>query len=124
MLALKCAHSGPHAVTNSRIFKNKNHFIKSTVSLMKLNCLTFVLLFHSAVNGSWTQWEDISECTGPCSNATIMQRRNCTNPAPSNEGSYCQGLGTRSISCVPNQCQGGNYGGRDGGERKRKGGRE
>eukprot|EP00731_Ephydatia_muelleri_P019946 Em0012g771a len=57
------------------------------------------------VDGIWTEWEDISMCTGPCPNGTMAQRRNCTNPPPSNEGRYCVGPSARNLSCVPEQCR-------------------
>lgn len=57
------------------------------------------------VNGGWTAWEDVSECSGTCPSGTVIQRRNCTNPPPSNEGNYCLGSSTRNALCEPKQCR-------------------
>ncbi|XP_050389998.1 coadhesin isoform X2 [Patella vulgata] len=62
------------------------------------------------INGGWTEFEEteITECSASCGNGTQYRTltRNCTNPAPSNGGSDCEGNATRIeiIYCNSQTC--------------------
>ncbi|XP_078600508.1 coadhesin-like [Branchiostoma floridae x Branchiostoma japonicum] len=51
------------------------------------------------VDGGWTAWSDWSVCSVTCGTGTQFRARSCTNPAPVNGGSDCQGLGQETRQC-------------------------
>ncbi|KAK6195043.1 hypothetical protein SNE40_000559 [Patella caerulea] len=62
------------------------------------------------INGGWTEYEEtgITACSASCGNGTQIRTlaRQCTNPAPSNGGSDCEGNSTRNetIDCNIQPC--------------------
>ena len=58
------------------------------------------------VNGNFTSWENIGECSNSCGGGTKQQRRSCTNPSPTHGGNDCTGNTSRTISCNNQPCTG------------------
>ena len=46
------------------------------------------ILYHS-VDGGWTTWYVVSNCSVPCGNDTLV--RTCSNPFPAHGGKPCEG---------------------------------
>ncbi|XP_046664969.1 netrin receptor UNC5C-like isoform X2 [Homalodisca vitripennis] len=55
----------------------------------------------SAVDGRWSAWSGWSACGPDCRH---HKRRTCSNPPPSNGGSYCQGKDTATANCTGPLC--------------------
>jgi hypothetical protein len=60
----------------------------------------------AVVNGGWSAWSAWSGCsvTACGQSGTQTRTRSCTNPAPSNGGSYCSGADTEVQSCSTPAC--------------------
>ncbi|XP_046664973.1 netrin receptor UNC5C-like isoform X2 [Homalodisca vitripennis] len=54
-----------------------------------------------AVDGRWSAWSGWSACGPDCRH---HKRRTCSNPPPSNGGSYCQGKDTATANCTGPLC--------------------
>ncbi|XP_057298171.1 SCO-spondin-like isoform X3 [Hydractinia symbiolongicarpus] len=55
------------------------------------------------VHGQWSAWVDGS-CSQTCGNGIRARTRTCTNPAPANGGSTCDGASTSNIACNDGSC--------------------
>uniref|UniRef100_A0A8C5QVV7 Properdin n=1 Tax=Leptobrachium leishanense TaxID=445787 RepID=A0A8C5QVV7_9ANUR len=51
------------------------------------------------VNGQWSGWKKVSECSVTCGLGRVKEERVCDNPAPKHRGKACAGSPTRSIIC-------------------------
>ncbi|XP_070563732.1 A disintegrin and metalloproteinase with thrombospondin motifs adt-1-like [Ptychodera flava] len=60
------------------------------------------------INGSWTSWSEWSNCSVACGGGGVhLATRNCSQPPPQHNGSYCPGLPTKTYACLENeQCPG------------------
>ena len=58
------------------------------------------------VDGGWSEWEDISECTASCGTSLKEQNRTCDNPPPSCGGLPCIGNDHRITLCNTTCCPG------------------
>ena len=58
------------------------------------------------MDGNFTSWEKVGECSHSCGGGTQYQRRNCTNPMPAYGGNNCTGNKSRTISCNSQACPG------------------
>ncbi|KAI1724133.1 thrombospondin type 1 domain-containing protein [Ditylenchus destructor] len=55
-----------------------------------------------AENGGWSDWSEWSRCSKECgSNGHQVRNRMCSNPLPSNRGSYCVGYSFDQRPCEP-----------------------
>ena len=69
--------------------------------------IRILLLLHGyEVDGGWSEWEDISECTASCGTAFKEQNRTCTEPPTSCGGLPCIGSDHRLTLCNTTCCPG------------------
>ena len=59
------------------------------------------------VDGGWSDWKNVTNCSASCGEGVIIQERTCTQPSPSCGGRHCLGENITNISC--NNCCPGNY---------------
>lgn len=57
---------------------------------------------NGQIDGNWAQWSSWSSCSPECFQ---HRRRTCSNPAPSANGRYCDGLDLESRNCSDGFCQ-------------------
>ena len=63
-------------------------------------CVMFV------VDGVWSEWIDLGNCTRQCGGGAQEQFRSCDSPEPSCGGRACTGPRTQVIGCNPQCCPG------------------
>jgi len=63
-------------------------------------CVIFV------VDGVWSEWIDLGNCTRQCGGGAQEQFRSCDSPEPSCGGRACTGPRTQVIGCNPQCCPG------------------
>merc|ERR1719334_3060394 len=56
------------------------------------------------VNGKYSDWSELSECSVTCGKGKRTKTRTCTNPAPANGGKPCKGKATKSYTCKMKAC--------------------
>ena len=56
------------------------------------------------VDGGWSDWRNVTNCSTTCGEGVITQQRTCTQPSPSCGGKYCSGKSITNISCNDNCC--------------------
>ena len=59
------------------------------------------------VDGGWSEWQNVTECSATCGEGVITQQRTCTQPSPSCGGRDCVGENTTNVSCI--ECCPGTY---------------
>ena len=64
--------------------------------------MTIEWFFLFLVNGKWTPWSQVGQCSGECGERVTPFERSCTNPSPRFGGAQCPGNSTQEISCNTN----------------------
>ena len=62
------------------------------------------LIGFSAVDGQWADWDPWGACSVTCGVGQNIRRRTCTNPAPQNGGSECEGPSEEVQQCDLQPC--------------------
>ena len=56
------------------------------------------------INGGWTDWQPVSNCSQKCGGGERSMERYCTNPNPMYGGEYCSGENTKNEMCNMEPC--------------------
>ncbi|KAK3093560.1 hypothetical protein FSP39_017309 [Pinctada imbricata] len=56
------------------------------------------------VNGGWSTWKQVGDCSKRCGGGQQKRIRHCNNPPPSNGGRNCVGKGVTYRPCNTNTC--------------------
>ncbi|XP_060107142.1 A disintegrin and metalloproteinase with thrombospondin motifs 15 [Heteronotia binoei] len=56
------------------------------------------------VDGNWGKWAPYGPCSRSCGGGVQLAKRECNNPAPANEGKYCEGVRVKYRSCGLDPC--------------------
>ena len=67
---------------------------------------TYNEFYHFSVDGGWSPWYNMTDCSKSCGGGVITKWRNCTQPSPSCGGSDCQGENVTTILCNTQCCPG------------------
>ena len=73
--------------------------IKGKFNQLLANIFMFII---SLVDGGWSDWQNVTNCSTTCGEGVITQQRTCTQPSPSCGGRECLGENITNISC--NNC--------------------
>ena len=83
------------------------------IGLKTLSLLHIVPTHIGVTHGNWGTWSTYSTCSTTCGAGSQRRSRKCNNPAPSNGGRYCSGLGNQYKKCNTRSCsarrRGGEY---------------
>ena len=60
--------------------------------------VTMIVLF--LVDGNWSKWQNVTECSTTCGEGVITQQRTCTQPSPNCGGKDCVGENLAKVSCA------------------------
>ena len=60
--------------------------------------------FVVAVDGSWAEWRDWSDCSVSCGGGVQNRSRPCTNPPPAFGGETCPGESDETRACNEDPC--------------------
>ena len=56
------------------------------------------------VDGGWSEWKNILECSRTCGQGIKVQTRSCSEPPRSCDGKYCDGPGLQFVPCNASAC--------------------
>ena len=69
------------------------------------NIISSFIIF--LVDGGWSDWQNVTNCSTTCGEGVITQQRTCTQPSPSCGGRDCLGENITYVSCT--KCCPGTY---------------
>ena len=59
-----------------------------------------MLFITFLVDGGWSEWQNVTECSATCGEGVITQHCTCIQPSPSCGGRDCVGESTTNVSCT------------------------
>ena len=58
------------------------------------------------VDGEWSKWSPVGECSTSCGKGFQKWERKCDSPPPAGEGSECVGQSSQTRECQKQPCPG------------------
>ncbi|CAG2252535.1 ADAMTS3 [Mytilus edulis] len=75
--------------------------VERELSHLRGNVIT---LFRKLMKRSWGCWQTAGPCSHSCGNGTRLKVRECNNPVPTNDESFCDGKNTTLEWCNLREC--------------------
>ena len=68
-------------------------------------CIVYIHIAVFLVDGGWSDWQSMTNCSTTYGEGVITQQRTCTQPSPSCGGRECSGINITNISCSNIRCR-------------------